>query len=156
MKMKWIVAAGAVLGLAVVAAGPGVGQEPKDRPPAREGAGEKAGEKIDRVVEDIKEGVRDITSSVRQRFAEAKASVDRMGVEGRVYGRLHWDKALNDARVEVEVREGGMAVLSGTVHDAAARVKAVSLTNDTVGVSRVVDQLSIAPATVEDAAKKAP
>lgn len=70
-----------------------------------------------------------------------------MGVISRVYSRLHWDKALTSAMLELEVKAGGVVVLRGVVSDSAAKIKAVTLTADTVGVTQVVDELSIAPPT---------
>jgi hyperosmotically inducible periplasmic protein len=69
-----------------------------------------------------------------------------MGVQARVYARLHWDKALNDAAISVEVQKGGLITLRGTVADRSAKTKAAELTRDTVGVERVVDDLKIVPA----------
>ena len=63
-----------------------------------------------------------------------------MEVSARVYGRLHWDKALNGSKVDIEVTEGGHTTLTGVVADAKAKAKAVELTRDTVGVTQVVDQ----------------
>ena len=64
-------------------------------------------------------------------------------MSARVYGRLHWDKALNGSKVDIEVTEGGHTTLTGVVADAKAKAKAVELTRDTVGVTQVVDQLTI-------------
>ena len=75
----------------------------------------------------------------------ARRSVDDLGVEARVYGRLHWDKALNEAEIVVEVQNGGVVVLHGAVLDEEARDKAVALAVETVGVERVIDMLT--PAT---------
>jgi osmotically-inducible protein OsmY len=71
-----------------------------------------------------------------------------MGVAARVYGRLHWDKALNSSTLHVKVEEG-VATLSGSVPTAEAKAKAVTLAAETVGVSKVVDELTI-PASQAD------
>ncbi len=138
--MKTRIALMGALGLVVLAGG--MPQEPKgDQGPAK-----RVGEKIGRAIDEVKEGARDVAGGVRQRLAQARAAVDNMGVEARIYGRLHWDKALADVAFDLEVREGGVAILRGTVPDAPAKAKALSLAGDTVGVSRVVDELSVAPA----------
>ena len=67
-----------------------------------------------------------------------------MGVQSRVYSRLHWDKDLNDAKIDLEFKDG-TATLRGTVKTVKAKAKAVELARDTVGVDRVVDQLTIEP-----------
>jgi osmotically-inducible protein OsmY len=71
-----------------------------------------------------------------------------MGVQARVYGRLHWDKALNQSDLNVKV-EQGVATLSGGVPTADARARAVNLAAETVGVTKVVDELTVAPSDAE-------
>ena len=108
--------------------------------PADDGVGEKIGKKIDR-------SVNSIISGVQKEWAQMRQSIEKMGVQARVYGRLHWDKALESATLDIETREGHVIVLKGRVADLEAKQKAVQLASDTVGVSGVVDELSIAPRT---------
>jgi osmotically-inducible protein OsmY len=68
-----------------------------------------------------------------------------MGIEARVFGRIHWDKELQGNTIELEVRNSSEAILRGSVPSAAARSKAVALARDTVGVTRVIDELSVSP-----------
>jgi len=105
-------------------------------PPAAPGTAAQIGEKIDR-------GISQIGTELSQGWAEIRKSVDKMGVQGRVYGRLHWDKALQDATLEIEVRDDQFVVLKGSVASAAAKQKAVQLAGDTLGVKSVVDELAI-------------
>ncbi len=100
--------------------------------------GQKIGRKVDQAV-----------NQVQQTFEEARNAVNRLGVEGRVYARLHWDKALQDASISVDVSKDGVATLHGTVANDAAKVKAEKLTNDTVGVDRVANDLQIVPPTTK-------
>jgi len=116
-------------------------------PPAEKPVGERVGEKVDGAVQSIKKGVSSAGEAIRDQYEKARTSVHNMSVGARVYGRLHWDKALVNDKVEVDVQKGGVAVLTGTVGDAKARAKAVELTSDTVGVTKVVDQLSILTTT---------
>jgi len=104
-----------------------------------EGTGEQIGEKID-------QGVRRIGEQLRHGWHEVRKGVDKLSVQGRVYGRLHWDKALEHATLEIQMRDATVVVLKGSVPDLAAKGKAVVLAQDTVGVSDVVDELAIAPA----------
>jgi osmotically-inducible protein OsmY len=106
--------------------------------PAQEGLGERIGEKIDR-------GLSQLKSELRQEWAQLKKSVDRMGVHGRVYSRLRWDKNVEGANIDIEVRDEGIVVLHGAVRNAAAKTKAAELAHDTVGVTEVVDELTVAP-----------
>ena len=91
------------------------------------------GEKLDEVGREIKGGSNRAGSAAKDQFGKAKQSVQNMGVESRVYGRLHWDKALNDAAIDLTASADGVVTLSGTVADARAKVRAVELTRETVG-----------------------
>jgi len=72
------------------------------------GTAEKIGEKIDR-------GISQIGTELSQAWAEVRKSVEKMGVQGRVYGRLHWDKSLENATLDIDVRDGQVVVLKGKV-----------------------------------------
>lgn len=112
------------------------GQTPPP-PNPQPGTAEKIGEKIDR-------GLNQIGAEFSQAWSEVRKSVEKMGVQGRVYGRLHWDKALEGANLEISVRDGQVVALSGTVANAAARLKAEQLARDTIGVNNVVNELAVA------------
>ncbi|MHC5541669.1 BON domain-containing protein [Singulisphaera rosea] len=137
MIRKYGTIAGAVCGLAILA-GVSLAQEPK-------GTGSSVGEKVDNAVQSLKKGARDAGDAVRDQYNKMRTSVHDMNVSARIYGRLHWDKALADAKIDIDVRKDGMTTLSGTVPDLKAKAKAVDLTRDTVGVSEVVDRLTVAP-----------
>jgi len=115
----------------------------------QEGAGQKAGEKLDEVGRKIKRGLNKAEEAVRESFHKTRESVHSMGVAARVYGRLHWDKALQSSTLNVKV-EGGVATLTGSVPTAEARTKAVNLAADTVGVNKVVDELTVPASQVEE------
>lgn len=136
-RKLWLATLGAGL-LAVATVGSA--QQPQD---PKEGPGEKAGESIDNVIQDIKEGVKDVSQDIREGFRKTKARVEAMGVESRVYGRIHWDKSLNEAPIELDVTKEGVAVLRGAVGSQDAKSKAVTIASETVGVTRVVDQLTV-------------
>jgi osmotically-inducible protein OsmY len=139
--------AGLALGLTLAAWSP-LGLAQQAPPPQKGTTGEKVGEKVDEAVQSIKRGVREASESIREQFAKAKASVHRMNVESRVYGRLHWDKALTDAHIDLSVDNDGIATLRGNVADIKAKLKAVELARDTVGIARVVDELKVVPPTL--------
>jgi osmotically-inducible protein OsmY len=111
---------------------------------ARQGTAEKIGKNLDKLGKDVKRGVSDVAGDLRAQFAKTRESVNAWGVEARVYGRLHWDSSLNKSNLEAHVDRAGVATLIGAVPDEVARAKAVTLAHDTVGVTKVVDQLSIA------------
>ncbi|HEV3166604.1 MAG TPA: BON domain-containing protein [Isosphaeraceae bacterium] len=109
---------------------------------AQQGVAEKAGEKLNEAGQAVKRGLQKAGDTVREGFAKTRESVHNMSVESRVYGRLHWDKALTASSLEVEVK-GSTVTLRGSVPDAVAKAKAVTLAGETVGVSQVIDQLAV-------------
>jgi hypothetical protein len=112
--------------------------------PAQEGTAEKIGRRIDR-------GLEQLGQEVQEAWAEVRKTVDKLGVQGRVYGRLRWDKALADEPIEVDVEGKDVVALTGRVPDEAARQKAVQLARDTVGVREVLDRLRIEPRRIDNA-----
>jgi len=102
------------------------------------GIAERVGGALDNTGRAIKNGVQGA-------FARTQTTVNTMQVLDRVYSRLHWEKALTTSALEVEVQPGGVTLLRGVVPDARAKVKAVDLARNTVGVIQVVDQLSVSP-----------
>lgn len=142
MKTRKVSILAASLVGAALAAGVGLGFAQED---AKPGAAEKAGGALDNLGRRIKRGAGDAADSVREGFARTKEGVHSMGVESRIYGRLHWDKTLTNAQIQLEVQAGGVAVLKGSVPDAAAKAKAETLAAETVGVTKVVNQLALAP-----------
>src|SRR4051812_7620318 len=106
-----------------------------------QGVGERAGQALD----DVGRGVR---RGFQNAFARTRTAVDNQEVISRVYSRLHWDKTLVGATLELEVQDGGTTFLRGAVPDAAAKQRAIVLARDTVGVTQVVDELTLLPAPV--------
>ena len=104
------------------------------------GVGERVGETVDR-------GLTNIGNRLRKTWADFRKSVDELSVQGRVYGRLHWDKAIGAAPIEITVQNENIVTLSGSVPNEAARRTAVTLANDTIGVRQVVDRLTVAATT---------
>ena len=94
----------------------GVASRAQQDPP-QEGVAAKAGETLDEVGRAIKRGIVDAEESlrdglnktgetVREGFAKTRDSVQGMGLIPRVYGRLHWDKALYSSNCSSRPREG--------------------------------------------------
>ena len=105
---------------------------------AEDGIGEQIGKKVDR-------GLNTLVGELQKEWAQLRQGIEKMGVQGRVYGRLHWDKALQNASLDVEVDEGQVVVLNGRVPTSEARQRALQLARDTVGVNAVIDKLTLMP-----------
>ena len=134
-----------LLALALIAPlflAPAAAQQPTITDPAapNQGVGERLGESVDR-------GLNTLGEKLRRTWADIRKSVDELTVQGRVYGRLRWDKALANAPIEVTVQNESTVVLSGTVADEAAHTTAVTLAQGTIGVGKVVDNLTVSKTT---------
>lgn len=103
--------------------------------PAQPGIGERVGESVDR-------GLSTLGQRIRKTWADFRRSVDELSVQGRVYARLHWDKSLANAPIEISVQNENVVTLSGTVANDTAHLSAITLAENTVGVGKVVDHLS--------------
>jgi hyperosmotically inducible periplasmic protein len=125
-------------------------QDPQD---PQEGVATKAAEKLDEfgraikrgilnAEESVRDGLNKTGDTVREGFAKTRDTVQSMGIPSRVYGRLHWDKEFHGISLFVKA-EGGTVTVRGTLPDDAAKAKAIELIKDTVGVTRVIDQLTV-------------
>ncbi|MGV3483497.1 MAG: BON domain-containing protein [Planctomycetaceae bacterium] len=108
----------------------------QDSTRAPDGIGERIGQQLD-------EGINRLSSELREGWASLRQSVDRMGVQARVYSRLRWDKQIATMDIDIDSGDAGVVTLRGRVRSAAAKAKAVELARDTVGVERVVDELAV-------------
>jgi hypothetical protein len=103
----------------------------------------QVGEKIGEVGQGIKAEAKQVSSGVARRFDAVKGDVHKMPTQHRVYSRLHWDKSLHEAKVEVHMLRDGVVLLKGTVPTEAARTRAVDLAMATVDVIEVYDELTV-------------
>ncbi len=104
--------------------------------PAQIDLGERLGRELD-------EKLSDLSRELREGWQKVETLVDQLGVRGRVYSRVHWDKALASQPIKIDVEDSNIVVLTGRVNDEAAQKKAIQLAEDTLGVSRVIDRLEV-------------
>ncbi len=137
-------------------------QDLQDPPP--EGVATKAAEKIDEVGRALKRGfmraeetvrgeLNKTGETVREGFAKTRETVQGMGIPSRVYGRLHWDKEFHAVSFFVKA-EGGRVTVRGMLPDDASKAKAIALVKDTVGVTHVIDQISVIATTTSTSADR--
>jgi hyperosmotically inducible protein len=100
------------------------------------------GERVDRALDRLGD-------NIREGWEEARSAVNRMGLQARVYSRLRWDKALENETIEIDVQASDAVLLRGNVQTDAAKHKAIALARETVGVARVVDELTVAVPAAE-------
>jgi hyperosmotically inducible protein len=110
--------------------------------PSEPGVGKRIGESVDR-------GLNTLGQKLRKTWADVRQSIDELTVQGRVYGRLRWDKALEKAPIEISVQNESTVVLSGSVADESAHTTAVQLAQGTIGVGKVVDNLTVSSTTIK-------
>jgi BON domain len=67
----------------------------------------------------------------------------------RIKSQMFSDPQLNGASLEVTLKDG-QVTLAGTVPNDAARYKAYKIANETAGVTKVNDQMTVAPATAPE------
>jgi BON domain-containing protein len=65
-----------------------------------------------------------------------------VAVDARVSARLHWDKTLGDAAIQVQVVDG-VVELHGQVRDVQHKRHAVEVAEATLGVEKVADRLEV-------------
>ena len=132
-----VVSAVAVL---VMTAGWASAQEPKTTT-------EKIKDSANSAASSVKRGVGSAGDAIKTKYNQAKDHILAMGIEARVYSRLHWEKGLIGSKIELSAPRAGTVVLTGTLPDPKARDKAIQVASDTVGVTEVVDHLTVQAAT---------
>src|SRR5262249_41635979 len=105
----WVVPVAAALTTAVV--WPSRAQEPPKT------TTEKIKAKVGSAVDSIKRGAASAEGAIKEQYARARSGVIAMGIEARVYARLHWDKALYGTKIDLSWPKEGVITLSGMVPD---------------------------------------
>jgi hypothetical protein len=82
------------------------------------------------------------TGQVVSSWQTLRANAEEANLDDRVRARLRWEKSLAGTAVEVQA-VGGQVRLSGNVANLTQRRRVVELAESTVGVDRVIDQLTI-------------
>jgi osmotically-inducible protein OsmY len=91
----------------------------------------------------------DLTGGARNRLTGGwqalRGSWAEATPDSRVAARLHWDKSLAGAAIQVSSPGNGQVRLQGTVADLSQRRRAVELAQATLGVEEVLDELTTQP-----------
>jgi osmotically-inducible protein OsmY len=110
------------------------------------GCGQQDVDKLARVgrksAEEFQHATGNTSSQIGQGWQAVRANLDELDLAGRVAARLHWDKDLADAHVEV-VATGTAVELKGTITAEDQRARAVLLAQGTVGVQTVTESLRV-------------
>ena len=73
-----------------------------------------------------------------------RGPLEDTGLAGRVRVRLHFDRYLQETKVEISVPSTGVVRLRATVADVAVRQRILDLTRSTTGVESVIDEMKLA------------
>jgi hyperosmotically inducible protein len=103
---------------------------------AQDGPLRRAGRALDNAGKNVRD-------RVETEVARGQVSAAERDLLNRVTLRLSWDKQLANSALRLEVQVDGTAVLRGSVLSDAAKRRAVDLVENTVGVTRVVDELAV-------------
>jgi osmotically-inducible protein OsmY len=93
----------------------------------------------------------ELTRGVRERLvqgwcaAQAAGSVAEKPLDVRVHSRIRWDKTLASTDIQVTSPSSGVVILRGSAPDEERRQKAADLAQNTEGVERVVNEISVPP-----------
>lgn len=86
---------------------------------------------------------KNIRSSIETEVARGQVTAQQRDILSRVGKRIDWDKQMSGSTLRLEVQDGGVVVLQGSVPSEAVKLRAVDLVENTTGVTSVVDQLAV-------------
>ncbi|MHC5540807.1 BON domain-containing protein [Singulisphaera rosea] len=86
---------------------------------------------------------RNIRTRVETEVVRGQVTAQERDVLYRVTRRIEWDKQFVGSTIQLDSQPGGSVVLRGSVRDELVRTRLVDLVQNTIGVSRVVDELGI-------------
>ena len=99
------------------------------------------------VLEQVGQGLdnagRNIRRSVENGVARGQITAQENEVLARVSERIKWDKRLSKSTIRLAVSADRSIVLSGSVISESAKATAVEITENTVGVTSVVDEIAV-------------
>ncbi len=103
---------------------------------ANQGPIQRAGQALDNAGKNIR-------GRVETGVARGQITAQERELLARVSQRIQWDKQLVSSTLQLVVQADGTVNLRGSVIDEAAKRRAVDLVENTVGVTRVVDELAV-------------
>jgi hyperosmotically inducible protein len=122
------------------------GKEPSKTEKAKEkteNAAEKTKEKSEKAAEKTKEKTKDAGEKVKDATSETGEAITDAWITTKVKTQFVGEDALKGSDINVDTNNH-VVTLKGTVATAAGRARAVAIAKETKGVTRVVDQLTIA------------
>lgn len=90
--------------------------------------------------------LRKAAQTLGKALTKVKQGLDDAELAGKVYVRILWDQDLQEAKVSIDAKPGGIVTLRGKVPSRAVHRGVLSLAETTVGVTQVVDEIEVDPA----------
>jgi hypothetical protein len=106
----------------------------------------RTGERLDRVCGGSR-------GKLSDSWAAARGCWTDTALDGRVATRLRWDKGLSNTSIDVKAGAPGVIRLRGKVTDQATHEHVLNVAATTVGVEKIVDEVSVEGNPSEPAAK---
>jgi hyperosmotically inducible protein len=103
---------------------------------AQDGPLQQAGRALDNAGKNIR-------ARIENEVARGQVTAQERELLYRVTRRLEWDKQLVRSTVQIEAQSDGSIVVRGSVQNESAKRRAVDLVENTVGVTKVVDELAV-------------
>lgn len=89
--------------------------------------------------------LRQAAQSLGKTLVKVRQSLDDAELAGKVYARVLWDQQLQEAKVSVDAKPGGIVTMRGKVLSRSDRRRVIELAETTVGVTEVKDELEVDP-----------
>jgi hyperosmotically inducible periplasmic protein len=86
---------------------------------------------------------RNIRNRVETEVVRGQINAQERDMAFRVSRRLEWDKQLANSAIQLEIQPGGVVILRGSVINDAAKKRTVDLVENTIGVTKIVDELAL-------------
>jgi hyperosmotically inducible protein len=103
---------------------------------AQDGPLRRAGQALDRTGKNIR-------ARVETEVTRGEITAQERDVLTRVMRRIEWDKRFVGSAIQIESRAGGVIALSGSVLSDAAKLRAIEVVENTIGVTGVIDVLAV-------------
>lgn len=91
------------------------------------------------------ETLKHVAQSLGKGLSKVRQGLDDAELTGKVYVRILWDKDLQESKVSISTRPGGIVTIRGTVESRTVRRRILELAESTVGVEEVDDQMEVDP-----------
>lgn len=98
---------------------------------------------LQRVGQALDRAGKNIRSDVEGAIARGQVTAQERDLLVRVTQRINWDRQLVNSSMQLVVLADGTVYLRGSVRSDAAKARAADLAENTIGVTRVVDELAV-------------